>query len=101
MLDRPLHLPNCWKIALEPYQEKALASWKVQMHNWNLPPTAGIIQAWANRALARARQNRQVSKMWFDKARADVVLCTDSNSRHGECRVRTLNLNRDTWHTYK
>ena len=52
------------KLALQPYQEKALTNWIVQMHAWNLPPTAGLIQAWANRALERAGQERQVSKMW-------------------------------------
>ena len=35
------------------------------MHSWNLPPTAGLIQAWANHAIARTGQpDRQVSKMW-------------------------------------
>jgi hypothetical protein len=30
------------KNALEPYQEKALTSWIVKMHSWNLPPNAGM-----------------------------------------------------------
>jgi hypothetical protein len=35
------------------------------MKNWNLPPTAAIIEAWANQALARAGSpDKQVSKMW-------------------------------------
>jgi hypothetical protein len=51
--------------ALRAYQEKALTSWIVKMHSWNLPLTAAIIQAWANPALARSGQtDRQVSKMW-------------------------------------
>ena len=40
--------------ALQPYQEKALTNWILKMHSWNLPPTAGVIQAWANRALERS-----------------------------------------------
>ena len=39
------------KNALSPHQEKALTNWIVRMYCWNLPPTAGVIQAWANRAL--------------------------------------------------
>jgi hypothetical protein len=51
--------------ALLPFQEKALVNWIVKMYSWNLPPTAGLIQAWANHTLARAGQpDRQVSKMW-------------------------------------
>jgi hypothetical protein len=35
------------------------------MRNWNLPPTASLIQAWANQAVARAgHPEKQVSKMW-------------------------------------
>lgn len=35
------------------------------MKNWNLPPTASIIEAWANQALARAgHPEKRVSKMW-------------------------------------
>lgn len=51
--------------ALEPHQEKALISWIVQMHGWNLPPTPAVVGAWANRALARSGQpDRQVGKNW-------------------------------------
>jgi hypothetical protein len=53
------------KNILEPYQEKALVSWIVQMNSWNLPPPAAVVGAWANRALARSGQpDRQVSKNW-------------------------------------
>ena len=52
------------KNALEPYQEKALTDWIVQMCSWNLPPTAQLIEAWANQALARTGHDNQVSKMW-------------------------------------
>jgi hypothetical protein len=32
---------------------------------WNLPPTASIIEAWANQAIARAgHPEKRVSKMW-------------------------------------
>ena len=42
-----------------------MVNWIVQMHSWNLLPTAGVIQEWANRALARAGQpDRQVGKNW-------------------------------------
>jgi carboxylesterase type B len=35
------------------------------MRDWNLPPTAKVIEAWANRALARAgKPDHQVSRMW-------------------------------------
>lgn len=51
--------------ALQPYQEKALITWIQKMVSWNLPPTASIIEEWANQALARAgHPERQVSKMW-------------------------------------
>lgn len=60
------------KNALQPDQEKALTNWIVQMHSWNLPPTAGVIQAWANRTLARVGQDRQVSKMWAYRFEARV-----------------------------
>jgi transposase-like protein len=33
------------KNALQPHQEKALINWITQMHSWNLPTTAAIIQA--------------------------------------------------------
>jgi hypothetical protein len=53
------------KNVLQPYQEKALINWIIQMRNWNLPPTASIIGAWANQALARAGYpDKRVSKMW-------------------------------------
>ena len=60
------------KNALQPDQEKALTNWIVQMHSWNLPPTAGVIQAWANHTLARAGQDRQVSKMWAYRFEARI-----------------------------
>jgi hypothetical protein len=50
---------------LQSYQEKALIKWIAKMQSWNLPPTAGVIQAWANRALARSGQpSKQGGKMW-------------------------------------
>ena len=49
---------------LQPHQEKTLTNSIVQMYGWNLPPTAGLIQAQENRALARTSQDRQVNKMW-------------------------------------
>lgn len=53
------------KNLLQPYQEKALINWIIQMRNWNLPPTASVIAAWANQALARAgHPEKRVSKMW-------------------------------------
>jgi transposase-like protein len=52
------------KSTLQPYQEKALISWIIQMRKWNLPPPAAIIAAWANQALARAGSDKRVSKMW-------------------------------------
>jgi hypothetical protein len=53
------------RYTLRAYQETALIRWIVKMHSWNLPPTPGVIQAWANRALARSGQpGKQVSKMW-------------------------------------
>jgi hypothetical protein len=61
----PITPTKSLKNVLQPHQEKALINWIVQMHSWNLPPTAGVIQAWANRALARAGQpDRQVGKNW-------------------------------------
>jgi DDE superfamily endonuclease/Tc5 transposase DNA-binding domain len=51
--------------ALQSYQERALIKWIAKMQSWNLPPTAGVIQAWANCALARSGQpSKQVGKMW-------------------------------------
>jgi hypothetical protein len=60
----PAILTPSKKNLLQPYQEKALISWIIQMRNWNLPPTASIIQAWANQALARAGSEKRASKMW-------------------------------------
>jgi hypothetical protein len=61
----PITSTKSLKNALQPYQEKALVNWIVKMHSWNLPPTAAVIQAWANRALTRAGQpDRQVGKNW-------------------------------------
>ncbi|KAJ5090105.1 transcriptional regulator family: Centromere protein B DNA-binding region [Penicillium argentinense] len=60
----PITPTKSHKNALQPDQEKALTNWIVKMYSWNLPPTAGLIQAWANRALQRAGHDRQVSKMW-------------------------------------
>ena len=35
------------------------------MRNWNLPPTASTIAAWANQALTRAGYpGKRVSKIW-------------------------------------
>ncbi|KAI3092914.1 hypothetical protein CBS147333_10169 [Penicillium roqueforti] len=39
--------------ALRAYQEKALINWIAKMRDWNLPPTASVIQAWANRFIER------------------------------------------------
>lgn len=44
------------KYALQPHQEQALTNWIVHMYSWNLPPTAGLIQAWANRTKQRDRR---------------------------------------------
>jgi hypothetical protein len=52
------------KNAFEGYQEKALTTWIVKMHDWNLPPLPALIEAWANRALTRAGKDGQVSKIW-------------------------------------
>jgi hypothetical protein len=52
------------KNLLQPYQEKALINWIVQMRKWNIPPTPAVIAAWANQTLARAGSDKRVSKMW-------------------------------------
>jgi hypothetical protein len=53
------------RYTLRVHQGKALINWTEKMQSWNLPPTAAIIQAWANRALARSGQpGKQVGKMW-------------------------------------
>jgi hypothetical protein len=45
-------------------QEEALIRWVVQLNDWNMPPTPRLIEAWANRSLARASKPNRVSKMW-------------------------------------
>ncbi|KAJ5895126.1 transposase [Penicillium taxi] len=40
--------------ALDNVQEEALVRWIDQLHNWNMPPTPKLIQAWANRSLRGA-----------------------------------------------
>ena len=52
----PITPTKSLKNLLEPYQEKALVSWIVKMHSWNLPPTPAVVGVWANRALARSGQ---------------------------------------------
>ena len=61
------------KNLLKPYQEKALINWIIQMRNWNLPPTASTIAAWANQALARSGYpGKRVSKMWLYRFEARI-----------------------------
>jgi transposase-like protein len=55
----PFSITESRKNALTLYQEKALIAWIVKMCDWNLPPTAKLIEAWANQALARANAERQ------------------------------------------
>jgi hypothetical protein len=50
--------------ALDRAQEEALVHWICQLNNWNMPPTPRLIEAWANRSLARAGKPDQISKMW-------------------------------------
>jgi transposase len=51
--------------ALEEYQEEALICWVAKMRNWNMPEPPRSLEAWANRALARAgKPDQKVSKMW-------------------------------------
>jgi hypothetical protein len=65
MAKSPITPTKSLKNILKPHQEKALVSWIVQMHGWNLPPTAAVVGAWANRVLARSGQpDRQVGKNW-------------------------------------
>ena len=65
MAKSPITPTKSLKNILEPHQEKALVNWIVQMHGWNLPPTAAVVGAWANRVLARSGQpDRQVGKNW-------------------------------------
>jgi hypothetical protein len=60
-----LHQPRQVKNLLQPWQEEALIQWIIQMRKWNLPPSASVIAAWANQALARAgHPDKKVSKMW-------------------------------------
>ena len=47
--------------ALEPYQEKALIHWLGRMRDFNMPASLGLLEAWANRALARAGKPDQRS----------------------------------------
>jgi hypothetical protein len=61
----PFSTTESRKNALTSYQEKAFVSWISKMCDWNLPPTAKPIEAWANQALARADADRQqVGKNW-------------------------------------
>jgi hypothetical protein len=51
--------------ALETYQEEALIRWLGRMRDCNMPAPPGLLEAWANRALARAgKPDQKVSKMW-------------------------------------
>jgi hypothetical protein len=50
--------------ALDRAQEEALVRWICQLNDWNMPPTPRLIEAWANRSLARASKPGRVSKMW-------------------------------------
>jgi transposase-like protein len=46
-------------------QEEALVRWIVQLNDWNMPLTPRLIEAWANRSLARGgKPDQKVSKMW-------------------------------------
>ena len=46
-------------------QEEALVRWIGQLNDWNMPPKPRLIEAWANRSLARAgKPDQKVSKMW-------------------------------------
>jgi hypothetical protein len=59
----PFSITESRKNALTLYREKALIAWIVS--DWNLQPTAKLIEAWANQALARANAERQqVGKNW-------------------------------------
>jgi hypothetical protein len=49
---------------LDSAQEEALVRWIGQLNDWNMPPKPRLIEAWANRSLARAGKPDQVSKMW-------------------------------------
>ena len=50
---------------LEPYQEEALIHWLGRMRDFNMSAPPGLLEAWANRALARAgKPDQKVSKMW-------------------------------------
>jgi hypothetical protein len=49
---------------LDRAQEEALMRWICQLNDWNMPPKPRLIEAWANRSLARAGKPDRVSKMW-------------------------------------
>src|ERR1700710_204433 len=48
---------------LDKAQEEALTRWICQLNDWNMPPKPRLIEAWANRSLARASKPDRVSKM--------------------------------------
>ncbi|KAG2019020.1 hypothetical protein GB937_005659 [Aspergillus fischeri] len=50
--------------ALQGYQEEALIQWIGRMRDWNMPVTPRLLEEYANQALRRAGESRQVSKMW-------------------------------------
>ncbi|KAK9564249.1 hypothetical protein V6Z77_010319 [Aspergillus fumigatus] len=50
--------------ALKGYQEEALIQWIVCMRDRNMPVTPKLLEEYANQALRRAGESRQVSKMW-------------------------------------
>ncbi|GFF56278.1 hypothetical protein IFM51744_08860 [Aspergillus udagawae] len=50
--------------ALEGYQEEALIRWIVWMRDHYLPVTPKLLQEYANQALQRAGEARQVSRAW-------------------------------------
>ncbi|GFF55804.1 transposase [Aspergillus udagawae] len=50
--------------ALQGYQEEALIQWIIWMRDHNLPVTPKLLEEYANQALQRAGEDRQVSKVW-------------------------------------
>jgi hypothetical protein len=50
--------------ALKGYQEEALIQWIVWMRDHYLPVTPKLLEEYANQALQRAGEDRQVSKVW-------------------------------------
>jgi hypothetical protein len=50
--------------ALNEHQEEALIQWIVRMRDWNMPVTPRLLEEYANQALQRAGESRQVGKMW-------------------------------------